>query len=139
MEQKTFSEQAACIVRRVYEFNEKERRFGLLDLNARIDMGKAKRRDIFELGMHLALNVASPEALEHIDKILSNIIMSERDDGARRLKTIQREAVPCVLAGLHPRLLLYVLFSHIRDDEMEDIRGLLADSEIFDTIANMEE
>jgi len=101
MEQKAFVEQAAHIVRRAMDFSEKARREGLLALEDKIDEGLAARGDAFERGLRLAVNGAETGAIE---EALSQMIVLETDENARRLKTMQKAAVMCIRVGENSRM-----------------------------------
>jgi flagellar motor component MotA len=96
----------------------KARREGLLGLSGDFDGGKAGMRDIFHYGLQFAAECFAPEL---IDKILSNIIAQEKDEYARTFKTIQKEAVLGIMAGLNPFILGCVLNSYtdipVKDDD----------------------
>jgi flagellar motor component MotA len=87
----------------------KARREGLLALDGDIDREKAGQRDIFHYGLQFAVDGASPEI---IDKIISNIAAQEKDEYARLLKIIQKEAVMGIQQGYNPNILHCVLNSY---------------------------
>jgi flagellar motor component MotA len=107
------------IVRRALAFSNKARREGLLALEEEVDQEKSDNRDIFEYGMRFVIDGINNKILE---KILSNLIMQEKDENMHRLKTIQKEAVLLVQAGENIRLLYALLNSYtditIREDEV---------------------
>jgi flagellar motor component MotA len=87
----------------------KERREGLLALDADVDGAKAGQRDIFHYGLQFAVNGFAPEI---IDKILSNIIAQEKDEYTRIFKTIQKEAVMGIQAADNPFIIGCTLNSY---------------------------
>ena len=85
------------------------RREGLLALESSLDAEKVAGRDIFDYGMRF---VVDGTGYEFIDKILSNIIMQEKDELRLVLKTVQKEAVRAIQQGLNPRMIVYLLNSY---------------------------
>ena len=96
-----FNQQAANIIRRACEFNEKRRSEGLAALKEDIDGKKAQQQDIFEFGMQLVLD---GKDLEYVNETLSGLIGQEQDENARRLKAIQKEAVLGIQNEAYTRL-----------------------------------
>ena len=130
MEQETFAKQAAHIVRRACEISEKARREreGLLALEKKsIDARKADLRDVFEYGIRLALDGADGR---RIDETLSSLIDGERDEDARRLKAMQKEAVLSIHAGENTRIVALLLVSRMSDSEFKAMQELIPDSEM---------
>ena len=123
-----FLKQASSIIHRSCEFSEKSRREGILVLDDFINKEKAKQRDIFEYGMLLGIDGAD---FEFISKILSNLIEHEQDEDARRLKTIQKEAVRSIRRGDNSLVLLHFLTSHLDNSELAVVIRNLSDTEIF--------
>ena len=107
------------IVRRAMEYAEKARREGLLSLEGELDQEKIKERDIFEYGLNFVVDGIDAEIIK---KILSNIIIQEKDEEIAILKNIQKEAVLMIQEGINPRMLYHVLnsFSDItlKEDEI---------------------
>ena len=127
MEQETFVKQAAYIVRRACEFSWNARREGLPALEKSIDARKADLRDVFEYGIGLALDGADER---RIDETLSGLIDGERDEDARRLKAMQKEAVLSIHADENPYILELYLISRISDSEFKAMQELLPDFEM---------
>ena len=136
-----FAEYAARIIRRAWDFYGKARREsalksqseGILALEGDIDLEGIRCRDVFEYGIRLAVDGIDPA---NIDLILSNLVDRERNEVAKRLKTMQREAVSGIAKGENPRLAFYRMSSCLNDGELEKAKGLLADAGI---IAGFEE
>ena len=122
MNRKEFIEQAAKAARRAYQFSQKRRMQGLDGLGDDIDADALKRGCIFEFGIRIAFEGADSE---HIDGILTGMISREKDETARRLKTIQKEAVICIQKSFNSFEMFNVLFSYVNDDEKKEIKGLL--------------
>jgi len=51
------------------------------------------------------------------------MINREKDETAKRLKTIQKEAGIGICNGENPAMLFHVLLSCINDEEMEEVKG----------------
>ena len=87
----------------------KARKESLLGLDKDIDQEKADNRDIFHYGLRFAVDGIS-EAI--INTILSNIIEQDTNEYSRRFKTMQKETVLWLQAGVNPEILHYVLNSY---------------------------
>ena len=124
MDRKKFIEQTANVVRKAYQFSIKSRKQDIDDL--RDDAAALIRNDVFELGMRLTLESGD---FEFIDGILTGMISREKDETAKRLKTIQKEAVLSIQKSFNSFELLNTLFSYIDDNEKEEIRKLLTEDE----------
>ena len=113
------------VLKRAMFFWEKARREGMLALEECCDLEKAVKRDIFEYGMQFVIDGYDRKL---IDKILSNIVNQEKDEYARTLKLIQKEAVLSIQAGDNPRILVILLNSYT-DIPLDDpeIKAMLAD------------
>jgi flagellar motor component MotA len=115
-----FNENYYQIVERALRFNDKARREGLLSLEDLIDSKKADERDIFEYGLRFAVDGVDAEG---IDIILSNIVNQDQDEQSRLLKTIQKEAVLSIQAGVNGRIMFAVLNSltglSLNEDKMK--------------------
>ncbi|MCL2232446.1 MAG: hypothetical protein FWB99_05140 [Treponema sp.] len=119
MKRKEFVKQAAQIIWRAIDFSDFSTREGLLALTEHIDCSKADYRDIFEFGMQFVVEAQDPE---DINKILSNLINQEQNENAKRLKTIQKEAVLNIVAGTNTRMLMEIMFSYVDNEELKEIR-----------------
>ena len=113
------------VFKRAMFFWEKAWREGLLALEEYRDLEKAVKRDIFEYGMQFVIDGYDRKL---IDKILSNIVNQEKDEYARTLKLIQKEAVLSIQAGDNPRILVILLNSYT-DIPLDDpeIKAILTD------------
>jgi len=87
----------------------KARHEGLLALEDILDSEKISKRNIFEYGMQFVVDGYDPEL---INKILSNIINQEKDEYAKTLKHIQREAALSMQAGDNPRIFIALMLSY---------------------------
>jgi flagellar motor component MotA len=106
-----FTENAAHIIHRALNFGND------------IDRQKWARRDIFEYGMQFAASGINPD---DIDYILSNLIKHEQGEEAKRLKTMQKEAVLGISKNENPSLLLCAITSHINDNELEEVKKIIS-------------
>jgi flagellar motor component MotA len=97
--------------------SEKARREGFLALEEKLDQEKIAERDIFYLGLCLAIDRVN---IEIIEKILSNIVKQENDEYMLLFKNIQKEAVLSIQEGLNPRLLATLLLSYITSEETNE-------------------
>jgi len=122
MNRNNFIEQTANAARRAYQFSVKSRKQDIDVLEYDIDAEALKREDVFEFGTRFALEGVD---FEQIDGILSGMISREKDEYAKRLKIIQKEAVKCIQAGDCLFILLNNLFSYLNDDEKNEARALL--------------
>ena len=108
------------VVKRTLKFSEKARREGLFSLEKETDQEKINDRDIFEYGIRFVID-GTDQGL--IDKILFNLVNQEKDENARLLKTIQKEAVLSIQSGMHPSILYALLNSYsdisLREDEIK--------------------
>jgi len=106
------------IVVRALKFSEKARREGLLALENETDQEKINDRDIFEYGIRFVID-GTDQGL--IDKILSNLVNQEKEQNARILKSMQKEAVLSIQSGMNPGILYALLNSYsdisLREDE----------------------
>jgi len=127
MELETFVKQAAYIVCRACDFSEKARREGLPALEESIDAQKADIQDVFEYGIRLAVDGADEL---RINEALSGLIDGERDEDARRLKTMQKEAVLSIHAGENTIIVEFSMVSRISDRELKAMQKLLPDAEM---------
>jgi flagellar motor component MotA len=109
------------VVQRALNCSERARREGLLALEEEITDEKVEERDIFEYGLRFVVDGTDNEMVE---KILSNIIEQEEDKQMKILKTIQKEAVLMIQAGINRRLFYALLNSYtdiaLKDDEMKN-------------------
>jgi hypothetical protein len=103
-----FVEQYNAFVNRALGFAEKARREGLLMLDGGLDKEKVYERGIFEYGLKFVVDGTDAGIIE---KILGNIIAQEKDEYARCLKTIQKEAVMMIQQGYNPQTLYFILNS----------------------------
>ena len=102
--------------------SEKSRREGLLALEDEIDKLDENRFNFFKLGMKLALDSIESDI---IYRILSNIIMREKDEKERRLKIIQRESVLSIQAGFNTRMLCLTLLSYLSKEERRALEPII--------------
>jgi len=93
---------------RALEFEKKARMEGLLSLEHYFDPEKIRTRDVFEYGLRFAIDGTDPEI---INKILTNIIDQDKDEYSHLLKTIQKEAVLIIQAGMNSRYLSAIMNS----------------------------
>jgi flagellar motor component MotA len=121
MTRDAFEAQYIEIVQRAIAFATKSRREGLLALEDGLDQEKIKERDIFEYGIQFVVDGCDAQIVE---KILSNIVKQENDEDKLLLKTIQKEAVLLISAGMPARMLYKILDSYtdvaIKDDILQD-------------------
>jgi flagellar motor switch protein FliG len=110
MKQEDFTKEYFEIVERALALGEKARREGLLALESEINYEKYYQRDVFELGLLLAVDGIDPEI---INKILTNIVNQETDQDKNTLETIKKEAVLAIQAGYHPRIMSLLLNSYV--------------------------
>jgi len=127
MEQKSFTEQVAYIVQRAYGLNLKGKKHGLLELADDIDVDGLKRRDILEFGIRL---ISDGTDFQYINDVLSNMINTEQDETAKRIKLIQKEAVQRIYEGISSLLLISALFSLLNSDEQNEVQELLKDKSL---------
>jgi flagellar motor component MotA len=118
MNRSEFVEQYYKIAERALKCSELARREGLLALEDELCEEKINERDIFEYGLHFALDGTD---MMIIRDILSNIIRQERDEYSAKLKKMQLEAVLSIQAGDHTRVIHHKLNSFtdipINEDE----------------------
>jgi flagellar motor component MotA len=101
-----FIKQYAALLEKALPLADKARREGLLSLTS--DPEKVKERDIFEYGLNFAIDAIDPYIIE---KILTNIIVQEKDEYTYIYKTIQKEAALGIQQGLNSKLLHQILNS----------------------------
>ena len=124
MNHEEFREAFYDVLRRVMPLAEKSRREGLLSLEDDIEKNKEKieQRDVFFYGLRFTIDGTDKEI---IDKILSNLVIQEKDDYLRLLKTIQKEAVLSIQSGENPRYMFALLNSYtdipLNDPVMKEI------------------
>ena len=123
MTEEQFIEEYRRIVERAMLVSDISRREGLLAIEDEIDRDKIKRRDVFELGIRLAVDGMGNES---IDKILSNIIAQESDTKRRLLLTIQKEAALAIREGENPRILELRLNAYVNIDVEAVMERLMA-------------
>jgi flagellar motor component MotA len=120
-----FTTEYKDIVVRALALSEKARREGLLSLEEDADQEKRDSRDVFEYGLRFVIDGVDGTFIE---KILSNIVRQEKDEDARILKTMQKEAVLAIYEGLNPRLLYALLNSYTNITIKEaEINGTMTD------------
>ncbi|MDR0502742.1 MAG: hypothetical protein LBH16_05410 [Treponema sp.] len=133
MEQKDFVRQAAYIVQRAYTINLKGRKQGLGEIGDDIRAEGLKRLDIFEFGIKLASEGVDSA---NINNILSGIISRKQDETAKRLKTMQKEAVLCIRDNTNSWMLFNSIFSLMTGNEQKEARELLKDKVFTDYFKN---
>jgi flagellar motor component MotA len=116
MNTEEFAKEFTEIVERALFMFEKARREGVLALEEYIDQNKAAQRDVFELGLMLAIDGTD---CAFVDKVLSNLTNLEEDLDKRLLNTIKKEAVLRIQDGSGPRLFKLLLCSYV-DNELEN-------------------
>jgi len=121
-EKPPFTHRVADVLFKTYRFCEIRQDYGRWNLKGDIDREKAARRDFFEYGMALMMEVFYPE---DIHRILSNMLSTERDEEELRLKKIQMKALTGIYRAEDPATFLHELASHMDDDEIEQALGFL--------------
>jgi flagellar motor component MotA len=124
MTNEEFAKEYTKILERVLSLHKKARSEGLLAVEDLIDENKYKQRDVFELGLTLVCDGTDGEILRDI---LSNIVELETDKDKKTLKTIQKEAVLAMQAGLNARLLIVLLNSYVNigiEDAMQKYKEI---------------
>ena len=115
--EKGFIQQLGRILHDVHMLSEKARRQGLMSLEESLqDMEDG----FFKTGIHLLVCGTDSAA---IDRILSAGIAIERDNNARRLKTIQKEAVLGIVYA--SGTLWHIILSHIDNSELNALRKII--------------
>ena len=107
MTKNEFTKQYEAIINRALTCAGIARREGILSLSP--DREKAAQRDIFEYGLSFAVDGYAPEL---IDKILSNIVEQDKDQQTKTLKTMQKEAILQIIAGINTHILYAILNSY---------------------------
>ncbi|MCL2186536.1 MAG: hypothetical protein FWB86_11920 [Treponema sp.] len=125
MDQKDFTRRTAHLLHRAYELNQKGRKQGLWELESCIDAAGLKNRDIFELGIKLA---ADGLGAEQIKNILSNLVEQERNETAKRFKTLQMTAAICAQEGTASWILFNIIFSLVDDSDKKEVQKHLKDN-----------
>lgn len=110
MTREEFTKRFNEIAERALSLSGIARQKGILALQECVDAEKCKQRDVFELGLRLLVDGVDHEV---IDKILSNIVNTEKDDDAKILKTVQKEAALGIQAGENPSILALLIYSHV--------------------------
>ena len=124
-EKKSFPELAAYTITKLVEFNDKSIKEGLASLEGELEgLGEGFLKDA------LRLLLDGTEA-NVINRLLSNRIDMEQDEEARRLKTMQKEAVFGIYEGYNSRIFLFLLLSRINNEEFDAVRKLLPDTDLF--------
>ena len=121
-EKPPFTHRVADLLFKTYRFCEIRQDYGRWNLKGDIDREKAARRDFFEYGMALMMEMLDPE---QIHRILSNMLTTERDAEELRLKKIQMKALTGIYRAEDPATFLHELASHMDDDEIEQALGFL--------------
>jgi len=110
MNRKEFVEKYAEIVGLAAQFAEIARREGMLSLEDKLeDMPAEDDRDIFKYGIRFAVDGTDASL---IDKLLTNLVNQEKDQDARVLKTLQKEAVIMIQRGYNVNLMMAMLNSY---------------------------
>jgi flagellar motor component MotA len=119
MTRNEFVQQYTDMVKNALYASKKARTEGLLALEEELDHEMVDSRDIFAYGIRFVIDGVDQQI---VDKILSNIVSQEKDEQARILKTIQKEAVLAIQEGMSPRIVYALLNSYadisIKDDEI---------------------
>jgi len=129
MKHPEFIKQTSYVIQRAYNFSNNGRKHGLTELAQDINADGLKRRDIFEFGIRLASDGIDSE---YIDKVLSNMIISEQNETVKRLQTIQKEAVLRIQEGINPWMVLNSLFSLLTEDEKKEVKSIIKDESLND-------
>jgi flagellar motor component MotA len=111
-----FLDQYAEIVEKAQLAVDTSRREGLLALEDTLDHAKANTRDVFEYGLRFVIDGVPAKIIE---TVLSNIVAQEQDACIKTLKTIQKEAVLGIQAGINMRS-LYALMNSYTDISLEE-------------------
>ncbi|GBU27822.1 hypothetical protein R84B8_01363 [Treponema sp. R8-4-B8] len=116
MKREEFSTKYCETVNRAIELSKKFKNHGVWALRCDLNDKMVNNRDIFEYGLQLVID---NNESEFIDKVLSNIIEQEKDEYARTLKRIQKEAVLMIQKGTKLRLIRTMLnsFTDFKLDE----------------------
>ena len=127
MKRDEFIEKCCKTIAQAISFAEKARREGLLALEDVLeDIETDENRGILKYGLRLVVDGTEKE---FIDKVLTNIIEHEKDDYARRLKIIKKEAVLMILEGMNTRLIAIMLLSYLDDETVSLVeKYILGDS-----------
>jgi len=133
---RSFAERAAEILRRTCDHNEKARREGFLAIEDLVDEAKEARREIFDYGLRFVVNGSDWDT---INDILSNIIARELDADIRRLKTMEKDALHGIQAGVNSAALMHALAAHMSDGELEKARGFFGEAEFDEAFWNLPE
>ena len=96
--------------------SEKARREGLLALEEELDNIKPSKLNMVKIGMRLVVDGTDYEVT---DKILSNMINQEKDEYAKILQQIQKEAVLSIQCGNHP-IISALLMNSYTDIPLDD-------------------
>ena len=130
-EKKDFTELAAFTIAKLTTFSEKALKDGLLVLEDEWkDLGGGFLKNSLRLlldGIEFTL----------IDRLLSNRIALEQDEEARRLKTMQKEAVLGIKEGQNTKMLLLLLMSRLDSAEAGTVRKLLPNTDTFNETLGM--
>lgn len=103
-----FIQEYGILEKRATFFSVKSLRDGLLALEEFINHDKADNRDIFEYGIRFVVDGID---WSYIDIILSNIIEQEKDEYTKLLKTIKKQAVKSIQAGVNINMIGFILNS----------------------------
>jgi flagellar motor component MotA len=110
MERSEFEKAYLESVRLAVEWAVIARKAGLLELEDKIDDEKADQRDIFHYGMRFVTDGTDSSLL---DELLSNIVNQEKDENAKLLKNIQKEAVLGIQYGAYYFGVITMLNSYV--------------------------
>jgi len=130
MEHHEFMNQLVLIIKKTIEWYEKAKREGLLALQDELDNERVWLRDIFVYGMSLAIEGLDSDI---INSILSNLIMHEKNEEIRILKTIQKEAVIFILTGESLESLHNIIISNVNNSELEVLKNIFSDTDLFNS------
>ena len=108
MNRTEFVEQYTALAKQALALAQKARREGLLALESSLEKKNIEERDILEYGLFFVVDGTDGNL---IAQILDNIINQEKDEYARIIKTIQREAVLGIQQGDNPKVLFYKMNS----------------------------
>jgi len=110
MDREVFIEKYTEILRLALRFSEIARRKGIIWLESEVKhITTEDDRDIFKYGITFVIDGIPPE---HIENILTQLIIQESDHDTRTLKWIQKEAVLAIQQGLNSRIMEAILNSY---------------------------
>jgi len=131
MNKNQFAERAAHIAQRAWELSLRTRMAAPPDDPDGATV-QARSRDVLGYGAALAARGIEPEKL---GEMLSNLVALEPDADERRLKAMQKDAALGIREGLHPKLIMCYVFSHMDGEEAQAALDALSGAEASETYA----